>query len=172
MSVGCVRKYSRTFSPPSSQQREISHTRYGVGEKEQQMPESREIRLAEASADLELEEILYIFTRAFHECAQQKRVDDLQRINEYCQVLMEEESDEVDALPEAWAELADFSKIAAADCLDLEQTVDLPDVIDFASQVAQVGTMPRIMWFAYQDFDGSIYPNAAQIALEIMEVGN
>jgi hypothetical protein len=85
---------------------------------------------------------------------------------------MEDESDSDTSSPEAWAELADYATLAISDCSDSEKMKVFPPILDFASLVADSGMMPGLMFYAYQDFDLSVYPNAVLVALGIVEEGN
>jgi hypothetical protein len=116
----------------------------------------------------EIEEVVYLFARAVHDAAIQKRIEVLEAIQEYASELAEIESVEITMLPDAWAEIAECaeSMIGTIDEGDGEEVLK---IVEIAASVADIGTMPMVMFHAYRDFDGTVFPGALQSAIEIME---
>ena len=116
----------------------------------------------------EVEEVIYLFARAVHDAAIQRRIDVLEEIQEYSAGLAEIESDEITMLPEAWAEIAECAE-SMIGAIEEEDSKEILKIVEIAASVADIGTMPMVMFHAYRDFDGTVFPDALQSAIEIMK---
>jgi hypothetical protein len=116
----------------------------------------------------EVEEVIYLFARAVHDAAIQQRIDVLEEIQEYSAGLAEIESDEITMLPEAWAEIAECAE-SMIGAIEEEDSKEILKIVEIAASVADIGTMPMVMFHAYRDFDGTVFPDALQSAIEIMK---
>ena len=116
----------------------------------------------------EVEEVIYLFARAVHDAAIQQRIDVLEEIQEYSAGLAEIESYEITMLPEAWAEIAECAE-SMIGAIEEEDSKEILKIVEIAASVADIGTMPMVMFHAYRDFDGTVFPDALQSAIEIMK---